>query len=247
MQLPLTQETLFIVMPAYNEEANIARVVEQWHPVAERINADGGKGLLLVANDGSRDSTSEILHRLESEYPYLRAIDKPNSGHGATLMFLYRHALDNGADFVFQTDSDGQTEPAEFRQFWERRHNYDFQIGSRTRRQDGLSRVIVTKILKLTVLIIFKAKVPDANTPFRLMSAEAMRKVMAYIPADYPLANVAMAAAAVRLGLRCRWSPVTFRPRQGGINSINLRRICRIGVKAIGDFRRISREIRKCR
>ena len=36
------KETLYLVMPAYNEEANIEDVVRQWHPVAERINAEGG-------------------------------------------------------------------------------------------------------------------------------------------------------------------------------------------------------------
>ncbi len=45
-------------------------------------------------------------------------------------------------------------------------------IGYRNKRQDGCSRVFVTKVLKLVIWICFGVKVTDANTPFRLMNAE---------------------------------------------------------------------------
>jgi hypothetical protein len=39
----MKKEVLYIVMPAYNEEANIEDVIRQWHPVAERINEEGNE------------------------------------------------------------------------------------------------------------------------------------------------------------------------------------------------------------
>ena len=231
---------LYIVMPAYNEAENIEDVVRQWHPVAEKINSGGDSCTLAIANDGSKDGTWRMLEGLKAKYPLLEPIDKPNSGHGATLMFLYRHALEKGADYVFQTDSDGQTLPGEFWQMWENREQVAFQIGTRGGRQDGIARVFVTKTLRFVVWLMFKVWVKDANTPFRLMEAKRLKAVMAYVPKDFFLANIAIAAIAVKKRESIAWYPITFRPRQGGVNSINMRRIFKIGWKSLGDFRRIN-------
>ncbi len=240
----MTQENIYFVMPAYNEEANIRAVVEQWYPTVMRLRDQGADATLAIANDGSKDSTYAVLCELKTEYPHLEAIDKPNSGHGATVLYLYRHALAAGADYIFQTDSDGQTDPAEFDQLWDARAAYDLQVGHRNHREDGLSRVVVTKVLKGVVRLTFGVSVTDANTPFRLMRAEALRSLMEQIPDDFFLSNVALSAIAVKRGMRTRWLPITFKPRQGGVNSINLRRIFKIGRKAVGDFYRINKTLK---
>ena len=136
---------VYFVLPAYNEEENIKDVVGQWHPVVERIDRSGTEARLVIANDGSKDNTFRIMQELQAAYPLLVPLDKPNGGHGATVLYLYRYALANGADWVLQTDSDGQTDPEEFSQMWEHREEYDFQIGYRKGRQDGAGRVFVTK------------------------------------------------------------------------------------------------------
>ena len=237
-------DNLYIVMPAYNEAANIEEVIKQWHPVCEKITAEGNKARLIIANDGSKDDTYQIMLQLRENYPFLNPIDKPNSGHGATVLFLYRHAIAEDADFVFQTDSDGQTLPEEFWQMWEHRHEYDFHIGTRGGRQDGASRVFVTKTLRLVVWLMFHVWVKDANTPFRLMNTKRLQAILQYIPNDFFLTNVAISAIAVKKNEKIAWYPITFRPRQGGVNSINMKRIIKIGLKAIGDFREINRTVK---
>ena len=235
-------DILYIVMPAYNEEANIESVVKQWHPVVEKL--DNGSRLLIV-NDGSKDKTSQMLSSLKEKYPLLIPVDKSNSGHGATLLFAYRQAIDSKADYIFQTDSDGQTDPDEFWQFWENKDKYDFQIGSRNARQDGFGRVVVTKVLRLLVWIIFGKWVKDANTPFRLMKTERLQPILNVIPPDFFLSNVVISTIAVKWNERCKWHPITFKPRQGGVNSINFKRIFKIGVQAIGDFKTINKNLKK--
>ena len=89
-------DTLYLVMPAYNEEANIEEVVSQWHAICEKINAEGNAAKLVIANDGSKDNTGKVLERLQRTYPYLQALNKPNSGHGATVLHLYRYAIEHG-------------------------------------------------------------------------------------------------------------------------------------------------------
>lgn len=224
-------------MPAYNEQANIETVIWQWYSVVERINAQQDcSARLVIADDGSKDNTMEIMNSLVSELPFFIPLRKTNSGHGATVLYLYRYAIEHGADYVFQTDSDGQTNPDEFWQLFILRHEYDMQIGHRCRREDGKDRVVVAKVLQLLILLIFHVWVVDANTPFRLMASDKLNKVMAAIPSDFFLCNIAITAIATKWNYNVRFIPITFRPRQGGVNSINLIKIFKIGSKALVDL-----------
>ncbi len=235
-------DKLYVVIPAYNEEANIETVIKEWYAVIAQRSEDSR---LVVIDDGSKDSTYAIMKRMAEEMPKLVALTKPNGGHGATVLYGYRYALDQGADFVFQTDSDGQTRPEEFPDFWERRNEYVMVIGHRKGRQDGWSRVFVTKTLKFVCLLCFHVKVTDANTPFRLMQAEPLRENMKVIPENYNLPNVILSVLYAKKKQPVQYIPITFRPRQGGVNSINMKRIFKIGKQALKDFRTINRCIKQ--
>ena len=234
--------SLYIVIPAYNEGANIKTVIEDWYPIVE---SHGTNSQLVVIDDGSKDNTYKIMKKLAKTRPLLKAITKPNSGHGATILYGYHYALDHHAKFIFQTDSDGQTLPSEFEKFWKLRDQYDMVIGWRKGRQDGFSRIVVTKVLKITIKLFFGVSVIDANTPFRLMKASTLSKYIGMIPVDFNLSNVAISAIYAKKSLKVKFLPITFRPRQGGTNSINLKKIFGIGKQAVVDFRKINKEIKK--
>lgn len=236
---------IYFVMPAYNEAENIENTIQQWYPVVKKLADEGEESRLAIANDGSKDNTFAIMQGLKEKYPLFEPLDKPNSGHGATVLYLYRHAIRNGADFIFQTDSDGQTNPDEFWQMWENREEFDFQIGYRKGREDGGSRIFVTKTLRLVVWMMFHVWVTDANTPFRLMATDKLQPIMDVIPADYFLCNVAISAIAVKWHYKIGWYTITFRPRQGGVNSINMKRIFKIGWKALSDFMTINKKLKR--
>ena len=59
-----------------------------------------------------------------SDYPKLEILDTDNCFHGPKLIALYKFAISNHADYIFQTDSDGQTNPKEFESFWSLRNVY---------------------------------------------------------------------------------------------------------------------------
>lgn len=227
-------EKLYIIIPAYNEEENIETVAYQWHNVVKAVSPDSR---LVVINDGSKDSTYSLLCRMEKELPQLTALTKENSGHGATLLYGYRYALEHNADYIFQTDSDGQTLPQEFMPFWNLRHSYQAIIGHRDHREDGISRVFVTKVLKMILFMIFRVRIPDANTPYRLMNHTLLEKYIDKIPEDFNLSNVMLSVLFVKGKEAVTFLPISFRPRQGGVNSINLKKITKIGFQAIRDFR----------
>lgn len=233
-------EKLYFVIPAYNEEENIENVVTTWYKTIEKMNINMK---MLVIDDGSKDATFRKLKNMQSNFEKLEVIHKENSGHGATILFGYKYALQNGADYIFQTDSDGQTMPEEFEQFWNKRKDYAMIIGSRKTRQDGFSRKIVTKILRFVIKIIFNETVEDANTPYRLMNAKILKKYIEKIPKDFFLTNVLISIFFTKYKEKVKFIPITFKPRQGGINSINMKRTFRIGINAIKQFRKINKAL----
>lgn len=233
--------TLYIVIPAYNEEMNIEAVARQWHQV---LRLAGPDSRLVIVNDGSRDRTGEKLSALARQLPQLIPLTKKNGGHGPAILYGYRYALEHGADYIFQTDSDGQTLPGEFPAFWKRRRQYSVQIGYRISRQDGFSRIFVTKTLRLILRLIFRMDIPDANTPFRLMSRQALARCIDQVPRDFNLSNVMLTVLFLHNREKLIFRPITFRPRQGGVNSINMKKIIRIGRQAVCDFLQIRRQLR---
>ena len=233
-------DKLYLVIPAYKEEATIAEVVEEWYPM---VVMAGPESRLLIIDDGSRDSTWEVLKKAKENRPQMIIKHKANSGHGPTILKGYRYAVGQGADYVFQTDSDGQTRANEFPEFWRCRRHYDMVLGKRNHRQDGLFRIVVTNVLKAVVFICFHIWVGDANTPFRLMEGESLKKELSYVPKDFFLTNVLLSVAYTKHKRNIRYIPITFRPRQGGINSINVKRIFNIGKNAIFDFVRLNKRL----
>lgn len=235
-------DKLYIVMPAYNESENIKNVIDQWYPIVEKYSGDG-ESRLVVIDDGSKDNTYEIMQECAKTRPLLLPLTKDNSGHGATILYGYKYAIEHGADYIFQTDSDGQTLPEEFHAFWEDRSNYDMVIGWRNTREDGVGRIIVTKVLKLVVKLCFHADVTDANTPFRLMNAKTLDKYIAVIPNDFFLSNVLIAAIFAKKNCKVKYVPITFHPRAAGENKINVKSIIGHGKHALKTFPKLNRMI----
>lgn len=228
-------------MPAYNEEAIITETIGQWHKVVEKT---GRNSRLIIFNDGSKDSTYDVMLRLKNQYPQFLPIDKPNSGHGPTCTFAYNYCINAGAKFVFQTDSDGQTNPDDFWKFWEQRNEYDFLIGYRKNRQDGLTRILVSRVLRLLLWFIFGENVKDPNTPFKLMNTNKLAPIVKIIPSDFFLSNAIISMLIVKRKEKALWLPISFKARQVGVNSIKLIGIIKIGFKAIGDLLRIKKKIK---
>ncbi len=225
-------DTLYVVMPAYNEQACIRHVVGKWCDIVKKV---GPESRLLVINDGSTDWTDVTLLEMAEKNPQLMVVTKKNEGHGATILYGYKLAIEEGADYIFQTDSDGQTRPDEFWQFWNDREKCGLLIGNRTERQDGFLRVLVAYVLRLLLFVIFRASVKDANTPFRLMKADELKDLLDYIPEKYNLTNVIITVLYTKFG-KTYYYPITFRGRWDGENSVNLKKIFMTGICAVRDF-----------
>jgi hypothetical protein len=146
-------------------------------------------------------------------------------------------------DFIFQTDSDGQTDPGEFEAFWNQRNKYDGIFGNRTIRGDGKSRAFVEDVVCKLLRLFFGVKVPDANAPFRLMRTETVEKYLYKLPKDYNIPNIMMTTYFAYYGEKILFVPISFKPRSTGIPSLNIVKITKIGLKALKDFRHFKKEL----
>ena len=221
-------------MPAYNEEENIESVVRNWYPLLEGKSENSR---LVVADSGSSDNTHSILLQLQqTSFPKLEILDTPLQYHGPKLISLYDNAIRNGADYIFQTDSDGQTDPAEFDEFWDERVSYDGIFGNRTVRGDGKGRAFVERVVCILLRLYFGVSLPDANAPFRLIKADVLRKYLEKMPYDYSLPNIMITTYMAFYKERILFKTITFKSRQAGRNSINIRKIFKIGFKELIEF-----------
>ena len=106
-----------VLMPAFNEEASISRVIIDWVKQLESLGIDYE---FVVYDDGSTDQTRQILLGLSQDNPRIQAISQSNRGHGPTVLQGYQEA---SAPWVLQIDADGEISAAEFGDFWKRRND----------------------------------------------------------------------------------------------------------------------------
>ncbi len=235
-------DTLYIVMPAYNEEENIREVVMSWYP---KLKGKSKDSRMIIADSGSTDNTHDILLDLQKEYPQIVILSDTEKQHGPKLMALYDYAVKKKADYVFQTDSDGQTDPDEFNEFWMRRKEFHAVLGHRRIRGDGKARAFVEHVVCGLLRLYFGVRVPDANAPFRLMNVSLIKKYLYNMPEDYNLPNIMLTTYFAYYQEKIAFKTITFKPRQGGINSVDFVKIIKIGWKALGEFRIFKKNMKE--
>lgn len=228
-------ESLWVVMPVYNEQESVAGVVREWLPVLRRCKVPL---TICLLNDGSTDRTHEVIEALRAEVPELLVVTKPNTGHGQTCLTGYRTALEAAATWVLQLDSDGQCPSECFEALWDARRNGLAIYGFRRQREDGVIRLLISRCVGLVGWLSFGVRVKDPNVPFRLMHRDALRDVVGRIPAELQLANVAVALYQERqVGIH--WVDITFRQRSAGAASVQGMTFVRRGLQLFRQLREL--------
>jgi dolichol-phosphate mannosyltransferase len=227
---------LMIVMPVYNEQASVRKVVLEWFHEVENWTEDF---VFLAINDGSTDGTAHILTRLRDQLgPRFEVLEQKNMGHGQSCLVGYREACRRSIPFVFQIDSDGQCDPQYFFRFWREREKFDVIYGHRIRREDGWRRIVASYVLRTTLLLGARSNCVDANVPYRLMRTIGLEPILRRIPEDFFLANVALAVVLRReRSWRHGSIPIRFRERYGGEPSVGLGRFGEKARELLGQLR----------
>jgi glycosyltransferase involved in cell wall biosynthesis len=154
---------LSIVLPAYNEQANIAQAVQRASEVATRYCAEHE---IVVVDDGSSDATAAIVRELASQDATVRLVQhEHNQGYGGALKSGFLAA---SLDLVFFTDSDNQFDLDEIGPFLNLIDSVDVVAGYRIKRSDPLVRRVNAKAWNYLVRAMFYVPVRDIDCAFKL-------------------------------------------------------------------------------
>lgn len=203
-----------IVMPAYNEEANIEKTVRS---CAAALGSTGLSGEIVVVNDGSRDRTLELLKGLELEILNLKVVNHTrNLGYGAALKTA---VSESKGEYVVTIDSDGQFDIGELPLFFQPGLNGTGVVtGYRKKKNDTLFRVVANRGLNSLISMLFRVRFNDINCAYRLYRGEHLRSIN--IESRGYQAPSEIMIKLSRLGCSAKEVGVSHLPREGGQSAL---------------------------
>ncbi len=220
---------LTVVMPVYNEAEAVGGVLEKWKMMLDSLSI---RYRICAYNDGSKDNTSGVIAETAKRLGgRILPINKPNSGHGPTILQGYRAASEDSV-WIFQIDSDDEMGPESFPELWGLRNQYDFLIGQRDGRKQPLARKIVSFVSRLCVRVFYGRGVWDVNTPYRLMRTEKFAEFYKQIPDDTFAPNVIVSGLAAKHKFRMLEVRVPQHDRTTGEVSIKKWKLLKAAAKS---------------
>lgn len=206
-----------IIIPAYNEEANIEKTVES-------ILKDSSDFDYVIINDCSRDNTRKICE--EKGY---NIVNLPiNLGIGGAVQTGYKYAARNGYDMAVQVDGDGQHDPKfleEMAKYLEE-HDVDMVIGSRFIEKQGFQssglRRVGIRFFTFLIKLLTGKKITDPTSGLRMVGKNVLQIFAEEYPKDYPEPETVV--GILRRGMKVEEIPVIMREREGGVSSISLKK-----------------------
>ena len=208
---------VLIIIPAYNEEENIERVVDNLIENYPQYD-------YLVVNDCSKDSTEEILKRRGYNYISLPA----NLGIGGAVQSGYLYATENDYDIAIQIDGDGQHDPAYIEKLIDPiiKGEADMTIGSRFIEKKGFQtsflRRLGINLIRGVIKLCCGTKATDTTSGFRATSKELTARFARDYAFDYPEPEAIVYASLN--GYKVKDVAVEMKEREGGVSSINAKR-----------------------
>jgi glycosyltransferase involved in cell wall biosynthesis len=213
----LTELRRIAIVPAYNEERNVGRVLDELRAFDPGLD-------VVVVSDGSVDGTARVAREHGAHVVQLPF----NLGIGGAVQTGFRYAYEHGYDLVVRCDGDGQHVPGELPKVLEPvlAGRADIAVGSRFAGGDGYrssaTRRVGIRLLALVVSAIARQRVTDTTSGFQALNRKALVLFAADYPHDYP--EVEGLVMTVKHRLRLEEVPVAMREREHGRSSITAAR-----------------------
>jgi len=235
----MMMSSLSIVLPAYNEEANVERAIEQVSAVAQQLGMDYE---IILVNDGSKDRTGEIGHALEQRVPNFRLVEHyPNRGYGGALKAGFAAATKELVAFV---PADNQFDFREVNRLLEGLAGADIVSGYRAERQDHFVRKLNALGWNTMVQVLFGSLCHDIDCGFKVFRREILERVS--LVSNGAMVDTELLAGAKARGYRIAEVPVTHLPRTAGAaTGANVKVIARAFRDLVRFRQRLSQELRR--
>ncbi len=205
---------LSIVIPAYNEEK---RILASLQKIVAYLKQQTYSYEIIVVDDGSADSTREVVENFKKTYSNLRLLaNTKNQGKGSAVK---KGMLESTGDLLFFTDADLSTPIEELEKFLAAIKTYDIVIGSRSikganvRVHEPFYRERLGKLFNFTLRHIFHRTLPDfidTQCGAKMYKKEVARKVFSLQKIQGFAFDVEILYLAKKLGYKILEMPVTW-------------------------------------
>jgi 4-amino-4-deoxy-L-arabinose transferase-like glycosyltransferase len=219
---------LSLVLPAYNEEAGIARAVAEADDALAGLTAPSPAGRvidyeILVVDDGSRDGTAALVAEVAAARPKVRLLrHDANRGYGAALRTGFAAARFERVAF---TDADRQFHLDDLLRLLPLTEEAPVAVGYRADRQDSRLRRFVSGGYNLLARTLLGTGVRDVDCALKVFRREALAELLP--ETDGFFVNTEMLTRARLLGLRVAEAAVRHRPREHGRSTVSPRDVPR--------------------
>jgi dolichol-phosphate mannosyltransferase len=206
------EKQLSIVVPVYNEEANVLPLAEE---VRQAFSFRGLAYELLFVDDGSTDSTWQRIAQARSADTRVRGLrHQKNAGQSAA---LWTGILASTAPVIATLDGDLQNDPADLPKLLKALHDCDFVCGVRKKRQDNWVRLLSTNVARKARRFILKVDFSDTGCAVRVFKREVLKGLFPFNGIHRFLPVLVHSA-----GAKTKEIPINHRPRIAGVSKYGL-------------------------
>jgi dolichol-phosphate mannosyltransferase len=219
----------WLILPTYNEAENLQAIVAASGEVLARAAPDGYR--VLVVDDGSPDGTGELADRLAAEHGWVQVLHRvEKNGIGPAYLAGFRHALDRGAGYLMEMDSDFSHDPADLARLLGAVYDgADLALGSRYVAGGGvedwgLLRRFISEGGSTYARLVLGLGVRDLTGGFKCFRREVLEAIRfdGVRSRGYAF-QVELTYRAVQAGFQVVEVPIVFRDRQAGTSKMSWR------------------------
>ena len=219
---------VWLIIPTYNEAANLERIVRASLPELERAAPDSHR--ILIVDDNSPDGTGGIADRLADELEVLEVLHRSGKGGlGQAYLAGFAHALGRGADRVIEMDADFSHDPRYLPALIAAADQADLVLGSRYVagggvRDWGVARRLISRGGGIYARLILGVQVRDLTGGFKCIRREVLEAIeLSSVRAEGYVFQIEVTYRAIVAGFTVREVPIVFSDRVAGKSKMSSR------------------------
>jgi dolichol-phosphate mannosyltransferase len=221
-------ERVWVVIPTYNEAANIEGIVRATVAELERLVPDSHH--VLIVDDNSPDGTGAIADRLAEGNPRVAVLHRPaKTGLGHAYLAGFARALGDGAELVMEMDADFSHDPRYLEPMLEAARTADLVLGSRYVPGGGVEdwgivRRLISRGGGLYARAILRVPIHDLTGGFKCIHRRVLEAIeLETVRAEGYVFQIEVTYRALKAGFRVTEVPIVFRDRSVGSSKMSTR------------------------
>lgn len=211
----------FIIIPTYNEKANILTLVPEIFKVVPFVR-------ILVVDDNSPDGTLDAVLKLKTKYPNLLSLKRDKKmGLASAYITGFKHAMGLGAEFLCEMDADLSHDPSILPLIIENIQKYDAVIGSRYvagggTKNWGFLRRFISSAGSMYAKTILGVKINDLTGGFNCYRKRVLDAIdLDTITSQGYSFQIELKYKTYKKGFKVREVPITFVDRRVGFSKMS--------------------------